>query len=109
MKRRNRITGRIFLRRFLNKGVRFESEFFRLVRLPNFWGHARFVFIVPRQLDKRSTVRNRLRRRAREWTRRNISMFRSDDVVIICKKGAVAASRKQFYEELAKIFVQAGC
>lgn len=103
----NRIPGIIDLRRFF-KGARRESDFFRLMRLSNACGYARFVFITPRSLDKRSTVRNRLRRRAREWVRKNISISESVDIALICKKEAVVASRKKFYEELAKIFVQAG-
>lgn len=108
MKKENRIAGKIYLHRFLNKGAKFGSLFFQLMYLPNSLGHGRFVFITPRSLDKRSTVRNRLRRRAREWVRKNISMQRPIDVVVTCRKEAVTAPSRQFYEELAKIFIKAG-
>ena len=108
MQKGNRITGKIYLPQFFNKGIKFGSRFFLLIYLPNSYGRSRFVFITPRTLDKRSTVRNRLRRRAREWVRKNVFLLKPRDVVIICKKETVIASRQQFYEELAKIFTRAG-
>lgn len=108
MQKINRIPGIVDLRRFFNKGEKWGSGLFQLIRLPNSSGHARFIFITPRSLDKRAVVRNRLRRRAREWVRKNISLFRGGDTALICKKEAVTASRQKFYEELAKIFIRAG-
>ncbi len=71
-------------------------------------GHGRFVFVTPRSLDKRSTVRNRLRRRAREWIRKNIPLTKPNDTAIFFKKEAIAVSKNKFYEELAKIFTRLG-
>lgn len=98
------LKGEADFRQLFRKGQRFESVFFRLLVGKNLVEHSRFAFITPRSLDKRSTVRNRLRRRAREWVRKNPVLSKPKDVAIIFKKEAVGATRKKFYEELDKIF-----
>lgn len=108
MKRIYHLTGEADLRQLFRKGQKFESGFFRLLRRKNFRGHGRFVFVTPRSLDKRSTVRNRLRRRAREWIRKNISLTKPNDTAIFFKKEAITVSKNKFYEELAKIFTRLG-
>lgn len=108
MKRIYHLTGEADLRQLFHKGQKFESGFFRLISRENFRGHGRFIFVLPRSLDKRSTVRNRLRRRAREWIRKNIPLAKSNDTAIFFKKEAVAAPKNKFYEELAKIFTRLG-
>ena len=61
--------------------------------------------MAPLTVDKRSTVRNKLRRRTREWVRRHINELRRPfDIAIIFKKEAAAATRENFYEELARTF-----
>lgn len=102
------ITSEADLRQLFRKGQRLESGFFRLINRKNLKGYSRFIFIIPRSLDKRSTVRNRLRRRAREWIRKNISLAKPNDTAIFFKKEAVTAPKNKFYEELAKIFIQLG-
>lgn len=104
MKKIYRLTDEVNFRRLFQKGQKIESKFFRLVTGKNSREHSRFAFITSRSLDKRSVVRNRLRRRAREWIRKNAVLNRPSDTAIIFKKEAVTASKKQFYEELAKIF-----
>lgn len=91
-------------RQLFRKGQRFESGFFRLLARKNSIGHSRFAFVTPRSLDKRSSVRNRLRRRAREWVRKNAVLDKPSDMAVIFKKEALAATKNQFYEELGKIF-----
>lgn len=108
MKRVYHLTSEVDLRQLFRKGQKVESGFFRLLSRENFRGHGRFVFVTPRSLDKRSTVRNRLRRRAREWIRKNVLWAKSNDTAIFFKKEAIAASKNKFYEELAKIFTRLG-
>lgn len=103
------LTNAVDLRQLFRKGQKLESEFFRLLSRENFKGYGRFVFVTPRSLDKRSTVRNRLRRRAREWIRKNIPLAKSNDTAVFFKKEAITAPKSKFYEELAKIFTQLGC
>lgn len=90
------------------RGEKQESPFFRVLTRRNEAGHARFAYITPRALDKRSSVRNRLRRRAREWIRQQGPelLKKPLDVAIVFKKRAAAYPRKNFYEELERIFTK---
>ncbi|MDP3779426.1 MAG: ribonuclease P protein component [bacterium] len=86
-------------------GRKKEYRFFRLTLRPHNLAFSRFAFIAPKTVDKRAVVRNRLRRRTREWIRRNIdSLPRSFDVALFFKKEAKSATRKEFYEDLTIIF-----
>lgn len=87
------------------KGRRRESRFFRLTVLPNTLTFSRFAFIASKNVDKRAVVRNRLRRRSREWMRKNLISFpRGLDIALFFKKDAKNAVKKEFYEDLAKLF-----
>lgn len=78
---------------------------FRVVYLPNKNARPRFAFIAPRSIDKRAVLRNLLRRRTREWVRGHLDGLQKPlDVAVIFKKEAVSATRKNFYEELARVF-----
>ena len=86
-------------------GRRQESELFKLSTLPNKLSFTRFAFIAPKTVDKRAVARNRLRRRAREWIRTHLSSPAQPlDVAVFFKKEAQAASQKEFYEDLARLF-----
>lgn len=86
-------------------GARVQSPLFRLTVRPNKCAHARFAFIAPRAVAKRAQVRNLIRRRAREWARRQpLILERPLDYALLFKKEAPLATRKNFYEELARIF-----
>ena len=98
------LTDKDDFRQLFRSGQRLGSGFFRLITRKNSIGHSRFAFITPSSLDKRSTVRNRLRRRAREWIRKNAVLDKPSDVAVTFKKESLAATKNQFYEELAKIF-----
>jgi len=96
-------------RRVLRRGRDIKSPLFRVIFVSRNFGSARFGFFVSRFLDKRAFVRNRLRRRAREWIRRQARLLKMPkDVIIIFKKEAIQAERRKFYEELAKIFERLG-
>ena len=67
--------------------------------------HARFLFVTPKTIDKRAVVRNRLRRRAREWTRVHLSIDTLPlDIALLFKKAAQNAPRTVLYEELTRTF-----
>jgi len=88
--------------RFLfSRGRRVESPLFRLVWLKNNLACSRFAFVVSRAVSKRAVIRNRLRRRAREWYRKQGEPFQAPvDLAIIFKKEAASATRATLYEEL---------
>lgn len=65
---------------------------------------SQFAFIVPRAVDKRAVVRNRLRRRMREFMRRYSGrLARPVDAAITCRPAAAAASKDVFYEALEEL------
>lgn len=85
------------------RGRRIQSPFFHLVWQKNGLSCPRFAFVASKAVSKRAVVRNRLRRRAREWYRKRSELFNVPvDVAIIFKKEAVGATRTLFYEELER-------
>lgn len=71
--------------------------------------HSRFAFVVPRSVDKRAVVRNRLRRRMREFMRIRSSVLNPpQDVVITCRREAAFAEKKAFYEALEELVFRLG-
>lgn len=64
----------------------------------------RFGFIVPNTIDKRATVRNRIKRQLREIVRIKIDKFKAGfDVLIIVKPTAKGKNYKQLETELLKL------
>lgn len=52
-------------------------------------------------------MRNRLRRRAREWVRMHVSSLPEPvDIALFFKKEAAQATKKEFYEDIANMFRQ---
>lgn len=85
-------------------GYRVESGSFRLFWRRKRTGDIRLAVVIPRATDKRATKRNLLRRRAKEWFRKNLhELGEGLDAALFVKKDAVYLPRKQFYEELHKI------
>lgn len=107
MKRINRLSRGKDLALLLRYGQRISAPLFGLsVRRTNH-PHQRFVFVAGRAVDKRAVVRNRLRRRAREYIRTH----RADlpprrDIAVMIKKEAAAANRQDFYEALKQILAR---
>ena len=86
-------------------GRRQESRFFRLTTRPNTLLVSRFAFIAPKSVDKRAVVRNRLRRRCREWVRTHHSPRSPHlDVAVFFKREVVDATQREFYKDLASLF-----
>jgi|SRR3989344_4065119 len=86
-------------------GRRIDSPLFRIISRKNDLDYGRFAFVAPRSIEKRSSVRNSLKRRSREWLRKEPDLLREPlDNAIIFKKEACSATRKEFYEELEKKF-----
>lgn len=104
MKRVHRISRQDDFRRLLRRGRRFESPLFRVMVHANTYAYLRIAFVVGRTVDKRAAVRNSLRRRSREWVRTHIPLERSLDVMIVFKKAACVASRKELIAELERVF-----
>lgn len=89
------------------RGRRFYNSLFQVALRQNDLSHSRFVLVVPRSADKRAVVRNRLRRRIREYVRtRPAFLSQPLDAAITCKKEAARASRAEFYEALEEILTR---
>ena len=86
-------------------GRRRETRLFKLIVLPNRFSYSRFAFIASKIVDKRAVVRNRLRRRCREWIRVHFlpSSGSGMDIAIFFKKDARTATKKEFYNDLANL------
>lgn len=83
------------------KGRRLRGKHFHLVYLPNGLEYSRMAVVVSRKIGK-ATVRNRLKRRFREFFRRNKSLLpRPVDLIFIAQKDAGERSR----EEMAADFM----
>ena len=111
MKRIHRLGRGKELNLLFARGVRLHSPLFQIsVRVrpqSDSSDPSRFVFVVPRSVDKRAVIRNRLRRRAREYVRRSIGTLpRASDIAITIRKEAAAASRTNFYAELQDILAR---
>lgn len=92
-------------RALFRTGHRKESRFFKISIRPNNHSFSRFAFITPKSIDKRAVIRNRLRRRCREWVRTHLSSpFPPVDIALFFKKDAKNAPKKEFYEDLAILF-----
>lgn len=105
MRRIHRLRSSKDIERAIRRGGKNDGIFFRLVALPNTYGYLRLALVASRATDKRAVIRNRIRRRAREWVRKQPSILRVPaDAALIFKRQASSAPRKIFYEELARIF-----
>ena len=86
------------IRAVLRRGRKIESLLFRATFRKNPFARLRFTSVASRAIDKRAVVRNRLRRRAREWVcTRSGRLNEPFDIVIVFKKNATVARRKNFY------------
>ncbi len=105
MRRIYRLNGKENFRLLFRRGRSIEASLFKIVLKKNVFSHSRFAFIVPKASSKKATVRNRLRRRAKEWIRKNSNILNSSmDLAVIFKKDAATATSAKFYEELGGVF-----
>ncbi|MDP3772059.1 MAG: ribonuclease P protein component [bacterium] len=83
------------------RGRRLGMALFRVSVRPNSLGHARFSCIISRKVDKRAVVRNRIRRRVREYLRHSpIFLALPIDVILTAEKSAATATKMSLYEVL---------
>jgi len=101
MKPKHRIREGGVFRRVFTKGRRSEFRYLRIIFLKNSLGLARISVVIPKAVDKRAVVRNKLRRRILEWIRiRSAVLNLPIDLIMVLKKGAASVARKELYEEL---------
>lgn len=64
---------------------------------------SRFAVIVSKKVSKRSTARNRLKRRVAEWLRTHINASLPIDAAVRLRPGAAESSRKGLQKELESL------
>lgn len=104
MKRSFRLQSSDNITKVIRGGRKLESPFFRMHIRRNIVLHPRFAFIISKKVATRATVRNTMRRRAREWFRKSPWYSQSYDTVVTFKKGVENLSKKDFYEALYAIY-----
>lgn len=98
-----------FLGVLRGKTKKIETEFGRIVIAERRSSATRFGFVVSKKVLPNSVARNLVRRRASEWVRKNLSLFRGGiDVVVVFERGVTSLSRHVFYQELERACKRAG-
>ena len=104
MKQMYRLRLRKDIETVIRHGSRMDTPLLRAVALKNSAGHLRMALVVSRATEKHAVVRNRIRRRAREWVRTHPDILALPfDLVFIFKKQAVTSPRIAFYDGIAEV------
>jgi len=89
------------VRRVLAKGKGFHGQFLGIKFLPNKLENNRFCLIISNKISKKSTKRNKIRRRLSEIVRLNLAKIKGNyDIVIIAKPKTEVLEKG--YQELAE-------
>jgi ribonuclease P protein component len=92
--------------RILREGKKFQTEHFLVSFRPNFMPHCRLGITVGRRVGP-AVVRNRLKRRIREFFRQNKFIFPgATDCVVAAKEGAGSLSFRQMANELRGVLTE---
>lgn len=103
MEKKHRLSGEKTFQTIFRTGRRVDTPFFSFVVRANSLSHVRFASIISKKTAKSAVLRNRIRRRIRGWVSEHPRLESIPlDLVVSVKKNAVDASRRKFYEELAK-------
>src|SRR3989344_7190720 len=89
LSRDDRLTDKTRIARVLRFGRRFSTPEFRILVMRSPDSRSHLVIVVPKSVDKRSTVRNALRRRISEIMRPILSRLTPPaDIAVIVSRGA---------------------
>lgn len=81
----------------------FNTPFFILRVAPNSLPYNRYGFVVSKQVDKRATVRNRVKRVLRSCIEELLGQIKQGfDMIFIIRKSAVGVSRQELMKILAE-------
>lgn len=81
----------------------FNTPFFILRAAHNSLSYNRYGFVVSKQVDKRATVRNRVKRVLRSCIEEVLRQIRQGfDIILIIRKSAVGVSRQELMKTLAE-------
>jgi ribonuclease P protein component len=87
--------------RLFQQGRKIRTPFFILIYSRGATQGIRFGCVIGKNVSKKAVVRNRLRRRSREFMRLREDEFKEPtDIILIYSNHAISISRKQLYQEL---------
>ncbi len=95
------------VKKVLSRGRAVSNNIATLRYLLRGEGPSRFAFITSRQVAKKSSDRNLLRRRASEWVRKHVENSGGYDAVFVFKKGSRELAQKKFYLQLRELLERA--
>lgn len=105
----HRLSDKFEIERVFKKGKRIDSELFTLRFLPNNTGQTRFAITANLKVSRKSTVRNKIKRRLSEIAKLNILRIKpSYDVVMSCKPEILNKNPKDLKREFLGALVQIG-
>jgi ribonuclease P protein component len=103
-RREERIRKRADFQRILKEGAKYQAPHFRVSIRPNALSYSRLGITVGRRIGS-AVVRNRLKRRIREFFRLNKeSLPGSSDLVVMAREGSARLNFWQVSEELKGLF-----
>lgn len=102
MKRMYSIRKESDFKKILRYGKNLDFGIFKVCVLENSLSYPRFAYVVSQKVSKKATVRNKIRRRAKEFTRRFFDFKKRLDIIFVFKKGADDATKREFYAKFTK-------
>jgi ribonuclease P protein component len=92
----NRLKKTKDIKRVFKGGSAFREAFLLLRPIKNSLNNTRFVFVVGKNVSKKATIRNKIRRKIREAVRLRMSEIKKGfDVVFVVSKVAIPPSFKE--------------
>lgn len=105
---KNRLKKKKEIERVFKEGRGFGGNFLFLKIVKNNLGISRFCFVVGKNLSKKATVRNRVRRRISELVRLKLKNIKNGiDAVFIALPGTEKKDFREIEKTIDKIFAKA--
>jgi ribonuclease P protein component len=86
----------------------YSASFFSVKTGKNKTEKSRFAFIVAKSIDKRATVRNRLRRQFRQFVQEETVIKKGYDFLFKIKKEASGKKTKEIHSQIRQLFEKEG-
>jgi ribonuclease P protein component len=102
--KKNRLTSKTEIQKTIRQGQKISLNEIKVFFKKTDQKFSRAVIIIPKKIDKRSAIRNKLRRRAGEVIRKIIPQIKkTGDMVILMQKGAEVLKFQELKEKLISV------